>query len=202
MGGYGSGQRWGGSKDLTSDYKRLDILWMNREGLLNPGHTGSVTWSCDGEQIGWIRYSVERNALRLIYRSRAYGEDWQDIDYRVPLDWADCRFGGQRPYFLCPNAHCGRRVQHLYAGSPYFLCRHCQDLAYPCQREEPFERASRRVEKIYDRLGVEHGYFDAPPLFKPKGMHEKTWQRLRTQANHHREIALGSIVQRFNLLRI
>jgi hypothetical protein len=33
MGGYGSGRRWGGSKETTDEYRRLDVRWWHREGL-------------------------------------------------------------------------------------------------------------------------------------------------------------------------
>jgi hypothetical protein len=53
----------------------------------------------------------------------------------VPLSWTACNLGGQRPWFFCPGAGCGRRVVILYAPGCYFLCRPCYDLSYESQRE-------------------------------------------------------------------
>ena len=48
MGGFGNGKRYG-SKDTTSSYKRLDIRFLQRKGLLVPGGRGDVNWSRNGE---------------------------------------------------------------------------------------------------------------------------------------------------------
>ena len=202
MGGYGSGQRWGSyRKDLTTDHKRLDVLWMKREGLLRPGSQGSLSWSQNGGSIGWIQYVCEAHALGLIYkvRNNGYDEDWQSIDMTVPLAFTPCRYGGTRPYFICPNQKCTRRVQHLYARNPYFLCRHCLDLAYPVQREKDYDRAARRAEKIRERLGDEFGILDGPVLFKPKGIHQKTFDRLRAEETFFRETSLRGMAANFGI---
>jgi hypothetical protein len=47
MGGFGNGKRYG-SKDTTSSYKRLDIRFLQRKGLLVPGRRGDVNWSRNG----------------------------------------------------------------------------------------------------------------------------------------------------------
>ncbi len=59
-----------------------------------PGSTGSLSWSCGGEQTGSIRYRVEQDALVLRYRHRSYGEDWQDVEERVRFDRTHCNYGG------------------------------------------------------------------------------------------------------------
>ncbi|PCJ44699.1 MAG: hypothetical protein COA81_00015 [Alphaproteobacteria bacterium] len=174
---------------------------MKREGFLVAGKQGSLHWSCNGEEIGWIKYVCASDHLRLIYRVRknGYGEDWQDIKLTVPLVFSHCRFGGTRPYFICPNQNCNRRVQHLYGSYPYFLCRHCLDLAYPVQREKDYDRAARRAEKIRERVGYEFGILDGPVFFKPKGMHQKTFDRLQIEETYYRETSLRGMVADFDL---
>ena len=54
-------------------------------------------------------------------------------------------------------------------------CAHCHRLAYDCQRELPHYRALRKGQKLSDRL--ETGCVD-DPVFRPKGMHRKTFKRL------------------------
>ena len=194
MGGYGSGQRWGCSKDTVEDYSRIDVLWMKREGCLRVGNSGSIKWSRNGNVTSSISYKAEHNTVRLIYKSRPYGGEWQDVDFKIPISWSDCRFGGSRPYFICQGLGCGKRVQHLYAGNPYFICRHCMRLVYQSQREELHDRAARRAEKIRERVGDEFGILDGPIFIKPKGMHWKTFYRLREEETYYRKISLRARV--------
>jgi hypothetical protein len=94
-----------------------------------------------------------------------------------------CRFGGARPYFVCPGIvngiACGRRVSKLYGAGTYFLCRHCYQLAYTSQREDRHDRALRRANNIRMRLGGEPGMASLFPN-RPKGMHHKTYKRLQS----------------------
>jgi hypothetical protein len=112
----------------------------------------------------------------------------------VPVVYAPCHYGGQRPYFRCPGVvkgrHCNRRVAKLYAGGKYFLCRHCYNLAYTSQSEPRYDRMLRRANKLRRALGGEAGTANwiAP---KPKGMSQRKYQRKRFeiewcegQANH------------------
>ena len=96
-----------------------------------------------------------------------------------------CRFGGTRPYFICPGVvsgiSCMRRVVKLYGAGRYFLCRHCYSLAYASQSEDYGDRLLRRVRKIKHRLGGNAG--PAAPLPpKPHGMWRRTYERLVGQA--------------------
>jgi hypothetical protein len=95
----------------------------------------------------------------------------------VPLSWTACNFGGERPWFVCPGAGCGRRVAILYGPGRYFLCRHCYDLVYESQRENAIYRALRRAQAIRERLGGSANMTKPFPE-KPKGMHWQTCERL------------------------
>jgi hypothetical protein len=79
----------------------------------------------------------------------------------VRMPW---RFGSSLPYFLCPGG-CGRRVGKLYFSRGRFLCRHCGQLTYAAQYEQPWQRASRRASKSRQRLDITGT--DVPE--KPKG---------------------------------
>jgi len=144
MGGYGSG-RWHRreKKDTVEGHKRLDVRKIRRENLLRPGSSFGWQWSEGGKPIGDIRIQVEDSCVILKYRSRRSGEDWKNVEERVPLSFTRCNFGGSRAWFVCPGVfngrHCGRRVAILYAVGTYFLCRHCYDLTYESRNEsEPF----------------------------------------------------------------
>jgi hypothetical protein len=94
-----------------------------------------------------------------------------------------CRFGGVRPYFVCPGVVsgiiCRRRVAKLYGAGAHFLCRHCYRLAYASQREDRYDRALRRANSIRVRLGGEPGMASQFPA-RPKGMHQQTYERLQS----------------------
>ncbi len=49
------------------------------------------------------------------------------VELRIPITITPCRFGGERPWFLCPvdvsGAVRGRRVPRLYLDRGLFGCR-------------------------------------------------------------------------------
>src|SRR5580698_6693674 len=87
----------------------------------------------DGDKVSATNMCAEHDRLHLTYRVRIGGE-WEDVDETVRIVRMPCRFGGARPYFVCPGVvngtACGRRVAKLYGPGRYFLCRHCYRLAY------------------------------------------------------------------------
>ena len=83
-GGYGSGRRWS-SHDTTDDYRRLDVRYMQRQGLLQGRSTGSLQWSSRGETTGNIDFRAEADRVVLSYRSRERGKDWESLEYAVSL---------------------------------------------------------------------------------------------------------------------
>lgn len=200
MGGYGSGRRWHFSaKDTTSDYRALDIRRWKRDGLLTPGHAFGWLWSRHGQVVASIRVLIEEDLVRLIYRQQnRRGEEWQDENYPVYLDWTPCHLGGERPWFLCPARGCGRRVAILYGGA-IFACRRCYQLAYDSQREIPESRAARRADKIREKLDWEPGILNGNG-WKPKGMHWKTFERLSAQHDAFVAESLAGMSIRLNLL--
>jgi hypothetical protein len=76
---------------------------------------------------------------------------------------------------------CGGRVAKLHGPRHYFLCRHCYRLAYASQSEGAWDRALRRANKIRQRLGGDPG-MAAPFPQKPKGMWQRTYERLYEKA--------------------
>jgi hypothetical protein len=185
MGGFGSGRSSGSGRDTVEACRSIDVNRLRKSGCLAPGWSGGWQWTRDGEKVAWIRIRAEANRLHLSYRVRSGGGDWQDVDEPVALVRVPCRFGGSRPYFVCPGVlngvHCGRRVAKLSGPGRYFLCRHCYRLAHASQSEGGWDRALRRANKIRQRLGGDAG-MAAPFPTKPKGMWRRTYERLRGQA--------------------
>jgi len=140
----------------------------------------------------------------LKYRSRSFGEDWSDVEQRVAVVWTPCRFGGERPWFVCSVAsngvYCGRRVIKLYGAGRLFACRHCYRLAYASQLESAQQRGLWKSQKIRMRLGGSASMLDEFPE-KPKGMHWRTYNRLRRmhdKAEERSNIGLVSFVNRLS----
>lgn len=181
MGGSGSGRK-GGKRKVENAWS-LDVNTLKGAGFLAPGHSGRWHWTEDGERQADIRLQMEGGGLRLDYRTRPGGGDWQSIDYRVPILWRPCTLGGVRPYFSCPGIrhgrHCGRAVVKLFCPGHYFLCRRCLNLAYASQSELPHDRALRRANKRRMRLGGEPG--TEALLWRPKGMWRRRFERERAR---------------------
>ncbi len=182
MGGFGS-TRWGwtSTKGTVERARSLDINKLNKAGCLRPGYWGGWQWTRDGERVADIVLRAAADRLTLSYRIREQGGEWRDVEQPTPILWVPCRFGGRRPYFLCPGRGCGRRVTKLHGGGTYFLCRHCYRLAYASHREDHYDRALRRANNIRMRLGGEPGTASLFPE-RPKGMHQRTYERLRSEA--------------------
>lgn len=185
MGGFGSGRPSGSGRDTVEACRSIDVNRLHRAGCLTPGWWGGWQWTRDGEPIASINLRAEADRLHLSYRMRFDGDAWQDVVETVRIVRAPCRFGGTRPYFVCPGmvngAVCGRRVAKLHGPGRYFLCRHCCRLAHASQSEGVWDRARRRVSKIRQRLGGELGMASPFPP-RPKGMWRRTYQRLHKQA--------------------
>jgi hypothetical protein len=198
MGGFGSGRKFGAN--VTEDYRYIDIRRWQRDGYLTPGRYLNWQWTRNGEKIATIRVKIETGQLRLIYKYQANGSNtWEDVDYPVGLQTTPCHYGGIRYWFTCPAVGCGRRIAILYAGGKYFACRHCYQLAYQCQREFADDRASRRANKIRDKLNWNRGILN-PIGCKPKGMHWKTFCQLLEKYNGYSNQALIGITEKLGIL--
>lgn len=189
MGGAGSGTwyRWN-RKASAEEHQAIDIRLWHRRGLLVPGRAFSWQWSCGTEPRESISVYVQPGAVVLDYRYCEHDEaDWQPVRQPVYLTYTSCRFGGSRPWFACPC--CGRRVALLYQCGGHFRCRHCSRLRYASQSEPQLDRIARRAHKIRQRLGASmdltEGIWE-----KPKGMHWRTFERLRAQ-----EERLSAVIQ-------
>jgi hypothetical protein len=145
MGGRRSGRVAGfGNAAKCEDYNSIDLAWLKRKKMLNPGLSSSIQWSRCGQEIGSIRIQTFDDAVRVIYNQKRSDGEWQPVDERIPLVRTATRFGGERRWFLCLT--CRNRCRVLYGGA-YFRCRKCFRLKYASQFEAPYDRAASQSHR-------------------------------------------------------
>lgn len=165
-------------KSRTDEVRSLDVRSLQRDGLLTPGRHFDSNWKINGKTVATIHIRTEVDQLIFNYLRQASDGDWKPMEYLVRLQWTECTYGGRRAWFMCPAQGCRRRVAKLYLdGGEIVACRHCNRLAYACQREEDDYRAMRQADKIRDRLGWGVGILNGR-CGKPTGMHWSTFERL------------------------
>lgn len=176
MGGIGSGNFWNrGSRETCESVKSIELPIFRRQGMLNPGRKGILTWSRDGKPTGSIQFEVTEKAMQLDYRYQERNSDeWIPVKERLPFSFTAQHLGGERRWFVCPS--CGGRCAVVYGGVR-FRCRKCSNLAYQSQNEPPHFRALTQAQKFRQRLGGSPCTDDPFPE-KPKGMHWRTYDRL------------------------
>jgi hypothetical protein len=183
--------------------RSIDANRLHREGCLVPGWFGVWEWKRDGERIASISARAEEGCLVLSYIYGCHGGQRESVEELVLIVRVPCRFGGTRPYLICPGVvngvACGRRVIKLYGPGRYFLCRHCYRLVHASQREGEWDRSLRRANKLRRRLGGEPGMM-APFPTRPKGMWRRTYKQLREQAIKAEMLADEALVIRFHRL--
>ncbi len=199
MGGMGSGRGYQGGKETTDDCRSMDVRYLQRNGLLSAGRSFVLNWTRNGKKEASIQVRTEADRVILDYRHQRNDSEWKSQNYPVRIEWTSCHYGGARAWFLCPANGCGRRVAKLHLNGAIFACRHCYRLAYSCQRENQDDRATRRADKIRDRLKWEPGILNGHGI-KPKGMHSRTYQRLTIKHDAHVGISLNIMQQRMRMI--
>ena len=194
MGGYGSGRS--GRRQKAEDMLCLSVHEVHRRGFLKPGASCLWTWTWTSGDKSSISLQALAGALRLHFKVRADGEDWQDVAQVVGLEHTPCHYGGSRPWFRCPR--CGRRVAKLFGGV-LFLCRKCHGLAYRSQAETYSDRCFRRANKLRERLGGEPGVDQYMP--KPKWMRWATFEGITHEVRELENAGLMAAVARYPSLR-
>lgn len=181
MGGRGSGRQMFWS-DITKldDGLRLNMNKLIRDKLVKAGlrKNGTLTWTNTrtGKKIADIGYEIDTFEpadmwLRVYYTSTIHDEK-HSMDYKIRLTTTTPHYGGKRFWFICPLTH--KRTSVLYSppGGKYFASRHAYNLKYKSQSEGPLDRAISRKWRIVHKTGGTY----SPK--RPKGMHQKTYDRL------------------------
>ena len=147
----------------VEDFPRIDIRYMKRRGMLEPGQSGSLVWSCHGSFVDKIRYESHPDRLVLLRNSE---------HHVVRFETTPCHFGGKRQWFLCPG--CTRRVAVLCGVGGSFFCRHCHQLRYLSQSQSRLRRLIRRRQHIGSRIFDDRA---GKHWRKRKGLHSRTFHR-------------------------
>lgn len=198
MGGPGSGRRPTYSGKRTAEGSMpLDIRRLAKAGALTPGSIVSWQWTLNDRVYSSIQIRAEFALISLSYTYRPRSSSPEAIRQLVDVVTTPGTLGGQRRWFACPE--CRKRVAVIYGAGRHFACRKCKGLAYTCQNEQPDDRAARRVNRIRKRLGWPIGIFN-PAGSKPKGMHWRTYWRLRAKHDTLVMEALEGMSHRLGLI--
>lgn len=193
MGGMGSGRGFRfiifnrNRKSTCEESKRIDIKYF-RKNMLEPGRHHSFSWTSEKRgSIGNIGIDVGEEEIILIYTTiDPETEEKIDFKYSVELDYTPCNYGGRRIWLRCPV--CYKRIALIYMDERdgYFKCRACANLNYQSSQDnnERFYSIDSKIEKIRIRLklpksDIEELLYQAYIKKKPKGMHNKTYNRLK-----------------------
>ena len=141
-----------------------------------------------------ISIRVDNQSLMLSYGIKSTGEV---VEQRVYTKTTPCHLGGRRQWFTCPM--CDKQVAVLYAPGRYFACRGCGGLGYPTQKKGVGDRASSRADKLRKRLGWVAGFLNGDGG-KPKGMHWKTYLRIKEEHDRSVQISLHDMGRKLGIL--
>lgn len=186
----------GGGGPTCEDYRSIDIAGFARKNLLRPGVTGIWQWHSEGQVTAYINFEVVDNGcMTLDYRIRPYGGEWEDVSQTVLLCYTPMHYGGERPWFMCPN--CDRRCRKLYGGSQFY-CRKCHGLSYQSQRARPEDHLLDRAQALRLRLGGSANMMEQFPA-RPRGMHRRTYERLRAEGQAIESALYGAMAERLGI---
>ena len=194
MGGVGSGRTAGKKvKVATERLPFIDIHKLQKQEYLQPNTEGSFSWSIGETKVCSIGYRMRKDRMEISYNHKQKDGQWVTAHQEIIFDETGCNYGGKRRWFLC--GHCNKRVAILYYQNSGFYCRHCHNLTYASQQENEEYRMIRKTRKIRERLGASDNLFE-PIWEKPKGMHQKTFDRLCKKANTAQTIQWKTIEEK------
>ena len=185
MGGRGSGGH--NSKGRLRDVQcaRLDVHELARDGKLTLGKRSLLFGTI------WFEVAGGPDAQRLVLEfpvSSESGERLDPLRQTICCYWRPAHYGGRYLMFLCPE--CGRPARVLYARYFseriwFFTCRTCAGITYQSTMGHRWDRSARKVEKL--RAWLRCGANGTVPI-KPRGMHERTYQRILGELAYHEAI--------------
>jgi hypothetical protein len=145
----------------------LDVRELQRAGIFRDG------WVTLRPFLRWSGIVQMRAARYLIQLELSN----QVTPQQIRVSWTRCHFGGDRPWLHC--SFCKRRVAKLFHGMGAYFCRPC--IGNPIYASQAKSTQSRRhFEACKLRLRLDGiASLTAPFPERPRGMHRKTYARLR-----------------------
>lgn len=178
MGGQGSGGWNLKHQYTTDDMCRLDLNWLRTKGYFDWPFERKVTWSMNGIVQLDLKVRYEKGILHLRDATASGSPDSDRYRQQIEVITRTPAVGGQTKLFKCPC--CYKARVHLYLHDPFFICRECAGLTYKSKRERNPVRAFRRWDKLSKKLGgIKMDQWCCAQ--KPKGMHQKTFERLKQE---------------------
>ena len=156
-------------ESIAADRNYIDVLTLYRRRLLTDSRVSFVP------MIGWRGVAKVHASRYLVV------VEWRDRvePQQIRVSWTQCHLGGARPWIHCA---CGRRVTRLFKGLAGFYCRQCLgNPRYACQAKSTQGRLHFEACKLRLRLGG-IASLSAPFPDRPRGMHRRTFERLRRRA--------------------
>ena len=102
------------------------------------------------------------------------------LPLQVRISWTRCHLGGVRPWMHCP--YCGKRVAKLLSGMGCYCCRACiGNPLYASQTKSAYGRRHFEICKVRLQLNGNASLLEPFPE-RPRGMHRKTYDRLKARA--------------------
>ena len=187
MGSMGSGGHNWRHRGTVEGCRRIDAAKMQKHGVLADGWFGRWTWTSEDGEQNYIHVFGGRHFVRLNYRYRQNGGDWQDVSETVHLDWSPRNFGGEQAYFRCPR--CNARRRYLIGAGRRFLCRTCHGLVHASSREGRSDRIFRKGWKVKRKIGADLA-LGGHRGTRPKGMHRVTHARLLAEVDELESAAM------------
>jgi hypothetical protein len=168
MGGYGSGRESRGHKSTVEAAKVISLRASSfkRANALRPGLEFTIPLQ-DDYGTHKLNFKTQEGSFLLWFEGHQQA--------RVKHETQSKPFGGFVAWWICPR--CNRRTNRIFPIGGW-RCGKCARLCYASQLMDRKERLLHKVRTINRELGVKDwdNHF-ASPLFKPKGMHQTTWQR-------------------------
>lgn len=156
---------------LTTDYPQLKIDEIRKNLPFIEKKSCTFQFYTNTKNVFSVTIFYTGKTLLLDYQLK---ESWT---YHIKLTKQKCNFGKHRYWLTCPVKRCRKPVSALYLKHEIFACRTCHELLYPSQMRQKFNFPLYRLERIEKQLQGKWSINGAPPR-KPKGMHQKTYERL------------------------
>ena len=187
MGGPGSGSwyRWD-TRRVIDTVDCFDVRKLARQGALREGVQAVITWRQGQQGECAIKLACESRGIVLQYRAQRAGGAWHTVHQEIAVERVRTGFG-TRALLRC--SECQRCVARVYLSDRLlFVCRVCMALPYKSQCEMVEDRLYRRMQKIRRRVGAANGDMYQPVWHhpRPKGMHQRTYERIGMQAEEAR----------------